>query len=191
MRFVALLRSTFWVAALLVCRPCLGQLPPERRDTTTDTSTATLAFGILKSLAGTWSGRVTTEPDNPAINGPIQVVMRVASRGNVLVHEIAPGGVPEPTLIYVEGNRLPLLHYCEAGNRPRLVVRRSSNQDSIQFDFLDISGSTSPLYLNQFVFTVISTDHHAEDWTFSLADGTRLRAHFDLIRAREGHRTGR
>jgi hypothetical protein len=29
--------------------------------------------------------------------------MRVASRGNVLVHEIAPGGVPEPTMIYLDG----------------------------------------------------------------------------------------
>ena len=48
----------------------------------------------------------TTNPPNPDIEGPIQVTLRVASRGNVLVHEIAPGGVPEPTMIYLADDRL-------------------------------------------------------------------------------------
>jgi len=39
----------------------------------------------LKRLAGTWTGRVTTDPRNPEIDGDIQVTMRVASRGNVLI----------------------------------------------------------------------------------------------------------
>ena len=65
-----------------------------------------MSFDALKSLAGTWTGPVTTDPPDPDIDGPIQVTMRVASRGNVLVHEIAPGGVPEPTMIYLEDNRL-------------------------------------------------------------------------------------
>jgi hypothetical protein len=60
-----------------------------------------ISFGALKSLAGTWTGPVTTDPPNPEIDGPIQVTMRVASRGNVVLHEIAPGGVPEPTMIYM------------------------------------------------------------------------------------------
>ena len=67
--------------------------------------------------------------------------MRVASRGSVLVHEIAPGGVPEPTMIYLEGDRLTLVHYCEAGNRPRLVARKSPDEKSVEFDFVDMSGS--------------------------------------------------
>jgi hypothetical protein len=33
--------------------------------------------------------------------------MRVASLGNVVVHEIAPGGLPEPTMIYLDDDRLP------------------------------------------------------------------------------------
>jgi hypothetical protein len=144
-----------------------------------------MSFRVLKSLAGTWNGRVTTDPANPDIEGPVQVTMRVASRGNVLVHEIAPGGVPEPTMIYLDGDRLTLIHYCEAGNRPRLAARRSPDPKSVEFDFLDISGSREPVYLNHFVFNVISTDHHTEDWTFVLPDGTHLRAHFDLTRAKE------
>jgi hypothetical protein len=147
---------------------------------------AQLSFGDLKVLAGTWTGQVTTDPPNPDINGPIQVTMRVASRGNVLVHEIAPGGVPEPTMIYLEDDRLTLVHYCEAGNRPRLVARKSSNPSSVSFDFVDISGSKSPAYLQHFTFAVITADQHTEDWTFMLPDNRVLHAHFDLRRVKEG-----
>jgi hypothetical protein len=150
------------------------------------TSDAQVSFAALKRLAGTWTGRVTTDPRNPEIDGAIQVTMRVASRGNVLVHEIAPGGVPEPTAIYLEGDRLTLVHYCEAGNRPRLVARKSPDHKAVEFDFVDISGSTRPAYLHGFVFTPITSDHHTEDWTFMLPGDKLLRAHFDLTRAKEG-----
>lgn len=149
------------------------------------TSDAQISFDALKRLAGTWTGRVTTDPRNPEIDGAIQVTMRVASRGNVLMHEIAPGGVPEPTVIYLEGDRLTLIHYCEAGNRPRMVARKSADQKTVGFDFVGISGSTTPAYLHNFVFTPITLDHHTEDWTFMLPGDKRLRAHFDLTRAKE------
>lgn len=147
-------------------------------------SDAQTSFGALKSLAGTWTGHVTTEPPNPEIDGPIQVTMSVASRGSALMHEIAPGGVPEPTMIYLEGDRLTLVHYCEAGNRPRLVARKSPDQKTVDFDFVDISGSTTPAYLHHFVFTIMNANHHTEDWTFMLPGDKTLHAHFDLKRAK-------
>jgi len=151
-------------------------------------SDAQVTFDDLKGLEGTWAGPVTTDPPNPEINGSIQVTMRVASRGNVIVHEIPPGGVPEPTMIYVEGDRLTLVHYCEAGNRPRLVARASSDPKTVDFDFVDISGSTAPAYLRRFSFAMIDANHHTEDWTFTLPGDKLLHAHFDLTRSKEGVR---
>jgi hypothetical protein len=110
--------------------------------------------------------------------------MRVTSRGNVLVHEIAPAGVPEPTMIYMDDARLTLVHYCEAGNRPRMVARKSPDPEVVAFDFVDISGSTMPVYMHDFVFTIIDANHHNEDWTFRLPGG-QLRAHFNLQRGGE------
>jgi len=162
-----------------------AQNPPPGQKAIPAKSDAQISFGALKNLAGTWTGRVTTDPPNPEIDGPIQVTMHVASSGNVLVHEIAPGGVPEPTMIYLEDDRLTLVHYCEAGNRPRMVARKSPDQKTVRFDFVDISGSTRPLYLHDFVFTIIDTDHHTEDWTFRLPRDQLLHAHFDLKRATE------
>jgi hypothetical protein len=148
-------------------------------------STASTSFRALKGLAGTWTGTVRTNPTNPDLDGPIQVTMRVASQGTALVHEIAPGGVPEPTVIYLEGDRLTLIHYCDAGNRPRLAARAATDPKTAIFEFVDISGSKSPLYLQQFVFNLVDADHHTEDWTFMLAGNRQLRAHFDLKRIRD------
>ena len=94
-----------------------------------------------------------------------------------------PGGTTEPTMIYLEDDRLTLVHDCEAGNRPRLVARKSPAGKSVEFDYVDISGSTNPVYLSHFVFRIIDADHHAEDWTFTLPGDKRLHAHFDLKRA--------
>ena len=170
---------------LSLCRLTFAQNPSSGQKATPAKSDTQISFDALKSLAGTWTGPVTTDPPNPEINGPIRVTMRVASRGNVLVHEIPPGGVPEPTMIYLDGDRLTLVHYCEAGNRPRMVARKSPDQKTVEFDFVDISGSTSPAYLHHFVFTIIDADHHIEDWTFMLPGDKLLHAHFDLKRAKE------
>jgi hypothetical protein len=166
-------------------RPARAQNPSSVQDTIPAKHDAQSPFGVLKGLAGTWTGSVTTDPHSPDIEGPIQVTMRVASRGSVLEHEIAPGGVPEPTLIYVEDDRLTLVHYCEAGNRPRLVARRSADPGTVDFEFAALSGSTKPVFLQHFVFTIVSADHHTEDWTFQLPDEKQLHAHFDLKRASE------
>ena len=171
------------VGLLSLCPPALARSSPPGHDTAPATSRARVSFGALKGLAGAWTGTVKTDPTNPDLDGPIQVTLRVASQGSLLVHEIAPGGVPEPTMIYLEGDRLTLVHYCDAGNRPRLVARDSTDSKIADFEFADISGSKSPLYLQRFVFTLVDPDHHTEDWTFLLADDQRLHAHFDLKRA--------
>ena len=173
------------VCVLSLCSLTSAQNPSPAQKPIPAKSDAQMSFGTLKGLAGRWAGAVTTDPHNPDIEGPIQVTMSAGSRGNVLVHEISPGGMPEPTMIYLEGDRLTLVHYCEAGNRPRMVARKSPDGKTVEFDFVDISGSTMPVYLNHFVFTILDADHHTEDWTFMLPDGNLLRAHFDLKRTKE------
>lgn len=178
-----LLCLVFLAATQSLCLSAHAQVPLQGKDTT---SNAAMSFRVLKTLEGTWNGQVTTDPANPDINGPIKVTMHVASRGNIILHEIAPGGMLEPTLIYLDSNRLTIIHYCEAGNRPRLVAGISSDQKRIEFEFVDVSGSREPVYLNHFIFNLIDGDNHSEDWTFTLADGSHLHAHFELRRTKDG-----
>jgi hypothetical protein len=177
------------VGLLLLCRPALAQDSVSVRDTTLAKSAARASFDALKGLAGTWIGAVRTEPTNPDLDGPIEVKMRVGSQGNALVHEIAPGGIPEPTLIYLDGDVLTLVHYCDAGNRPRMVGKVSPDGKTLEFEFLDLSGGNQYGHMHHAVFTFIDADHHIEDWTWMGPGDKPVRAHFDLQRTNAGSST--
>jgi hypothetical protein len=112
------------------------------------------------------------------------------SRGHTLVHELQEGGTPldpakyDPpvSMLYLDGEQLTLVHYCDAGNRPRMTGKMSPDGKSVEFDFKDISGN--PLYhMHHAVFTFIDANHHTEDWTFMMKDKP-IHAHFDLQRVK-------
>ncbi|SRR5258706_10580109 len=154
-------------------------------------SEAQNSFDTLKTLAGEWEGPVNV-PEVPEMsNGkPIHVSLRVTSRGHTLVHELQEAGTPlDPTkydhpvsMLYLDGEELNLVHYCDAGNRPRMTGKMSPDGKSVEFEFADISGN--PLYhMHHAVFTFIDANDHAEDWTFMMKDKP-IHAHFDLKRAK-------
>ena len=152
------------------------------------------SFDQLKTLAGTWQASVTTDPPMKDMgDGAVaQVSLRVTSRGNALVHEMyEPGKANDPThydhpvtMLYVDGDRLLLTHYCDAGNRPRMAARRSSDGKTLEFDLLEVSGSTAYGHMQHAVFTIIDSNHHTEDWTYMMPGDKPIRAHLDLKRAK-------
>ncbi len=143
------------------------------------------SFDAVKSLAGTWKGTLTTFPAASGYQGkPVDIRLRVTSSGNAILHEMnVPGQPDDPiTMLYVNGNRLYLRHYCDAGNRPRMVAHASPDGKTITFDLLDVSGSRRYGYMEHAVFTTIDAGHHTEDWTFLAPGNHPTRAHFDLHR---------
>jgi hypothetical protein len=152
------------------------------------------AFDKLKTLAGPWEGRVTTVPSEPSMGdmSVVDVSLRVTSRGNAMVHEMkAAGTADDPTrydhpvtMFYLDSDRLMLTHYCDAGNRPRMVAKLSPDGKTIEFDFLDVSGGTEYGHMYHAVFTLIDANHHTEDWTFIMPGDKPMRAHFDLQRTK-------
>lgn len=155
-------------------------------------SDAQKSFSVLKSLAGTWQGPASTEPKMSDEGGPVLVTMRVTSRGNALAHEMKdakasddPSKFDHPlTTFYLENDRLLLTHYCDAGNRPRMVARTSPDGKKVEFDFLDVSGSTQYGHMQHAVFTVIDENHHTEDWTYLMPGDKPMHAHLDLQRTK-------
>ena len=139
-------------------------------------SDAQKSFDKLKTLAGTWDGRVTTNPPQPDMGdgAASQISLRVTSRGNALVHEMKAAGTPDDptrydhpvTMFYLDNDHLLLTHYCDAGNRPRMMARTSPDGKTVEFDFLDVAGGTQYGHMHHVVFTLIDANHHTEDWTF-------------------------
>ena len=152
-------------------------------------SEAQKSFATMKSLAGEWEGPVNV-PEVPEMSGgkPLHVSMRVTSRGNTLVHELQEAGTPldatkydhPVTMLYVDGEQLTLIHYCDAGNRPRMTGKMSPDGKKVEFELKDISGSTEQ-HMHHSVFNIIDANHHTEDWTFMMRDKP-IHAHFDLHR---------
>ena len=154
-------------------------------------SAAQKSFDKLKTLAGSWEAHVTTVPPVAKMEGGlVQVTLRVTSRGNALVHEMTDPGKPDDptrydhpvTMLYLDSDRLLLTHYCDAGNRPRMVARTSPDGKTVEFDFVDVAGSTQYGHMHHAVFTLIDANHHIEDWTYMMPGDKPMHAHFDLHR---------
>ncbi|MDQ6699771.1 MAG: hypothetical protein M3Z36_06270 [Acidobacteriota bacterium] len=151
-------------------------------------SDAQRSFDKLKTLAGSWQGQVRTVPQEAAMEGKLmQVSFRVTSMGNTLMHEMTGAGRPDDpiTMLYLEGDRLLLTHYCDAGNRPRMAGKMSPDGKTVEFDFLDVAGDTQFGHMHHAVITFVDANHHTEDWTFMhKGEKPPVHAHFDLQRTK-------
>jgi hypothetical protein len=156
-------------------------------------SDAQMSFDQLKTLAGTWRGSMKITPSAPKMdNANLEITLRVTSRGNALVHEMQEPGTPlDPTkydhpvtMLYLDGDKLNLIHYCDAGNRPRMVARTSADGKKVEFDFADLSGGNQYGHMYHAVFTIIDADHHTEDWTYMMPGDKPMQAHADLVRVK-------
>ena len=155
-------------------------------------SEAQKSFDTLKTLGGEWEGSVTVVPEMKMPDGMSQlhVSMRVTSRGHAIVHELQAAGTPlDPakydhpvTMLFLDSDRLTLVHYCDAGNRPTMVGTASPDGKTVEFAFEGISGGTEHGHMHHAVFTTIDADHHTEDWTYMLPGDKPIQAHFDLHR---------
>ena len=156
-------------------------------DAATPQSDAQKSFDQLKTLAGSWEGHITTVPQQAEVEGKYALVsLRVTSMGNALMHEIKiEGRMDDPiTMLYLDGDRLLLTHYCDAGNRPRMVAKVSPEGKTVEFGFLDVVGSTRYGNMHDAVFTTIDVNHHTETWTWMDPEGKPVHVRFDLQRTK-------
>jgi hypothetical protein len=149
------------------------------------------SFTEMKTLAGQWRGHVTLDPPMKGMgDADLDVTMRVASRGNSIVHELQAADTPfDPakydhpiTMMYLDEDRLLLTHYCDAGNRPRMTGKLLPDGKTVEFSFLDVAGPLKHGHMNNAKFTVIDENHHIEDWWYLMPGDKLMHAHMVLER---------
>ena len=186
-------RSMFSVVLMSLSTLAVAQSDMHHDANKAAPSEAQKSFDTMKTFAGEWEGPVTVREMPGMLDGkPLHVSMRVTSRGNAVVHELQEANTPldaskydHPiTMLYVDGGQLNLIHYCDAGNRPHMTGKMSPDGKTIEFTFVDISGSTEPGHMEHAVFTFVDSNHHLEDWTFVEPGDKAMHAHFDLQRTK-------
>lgn len=133
--------------------------------TSFSTGNAQSSFALMKSLVGNWEGKTAT-------GDSVQVSYRLTAGDSALMSEIRGemGGDSEDmiTMIHMDGGRLLLTHYCQAGNQPRMKANASADGKSVRFDFFDATNLASPEagHMNSVTFTFVDAAHHTEEWRF-------------------------
>src|SRR5215831_11389897 len=132
-------------------------------------SDAQKSFDSLKTLGGDWESPVTVNPPMSEMSGGnvMHISLRVTSRGHAIVHEMQESGTPlDPkkydhhvTMLYLNNDQLNLVHYCDAGNRPHMLARKSADGKTVEFDFADMSGGNEFGHMYHALFTIVDADH--------------------------------
>lgn len=180
------------VVLMSLCVAAFAQTDPPK--TEAPQSEAQKSFDTLKTLAGNWDGSVSLDPPQTGMDmsKPLRISLRTTSRGHTLVHEMQEAGTPlDPTrydhpvtMLYMDSGRLTLVHYCDAGNRPRMTAKVSPDGKKVEFEFLDLSGGNEYGHMHHAVFTVVDENHHTEDWTYMMPGDKPVHAHFELQRTK-------
>jgi hypothetical protein len=131
---------------------------------TVDRAAAQAVFEKIKMLSGRWRGKSTRGWEEDS-------VAEVIAKGTVVTMRSAE---PDPdsammSVFQMDGGRLLLTHYCEAGNQPRLVATSvEENGRKITFTFLDGTNMASRNvgHMDKLVFTLLDENHFTEQWTW-------------------------
>lgn len=137
-------------------------------------SDAQKSLDKLKSMAGTWEGKMS---DGQSAT----VTYSVVSGGTTVMADATHESMV--TMFSVDGNRLLMTHYCAMGNQPRMAASLSPDGKTLEFTFVDATNLASPQagHMHHAVFNFIDPSHYTEDWTFT-QDGQSKTEHFDLHR---------
>ncbi len=165
MKIIRILTLTLLMCLLAPAAVVFGQdNPPKAGSAQSD---GKKAFEKLKTLTGSWRGTV--------MGMAVDVTIRLASSGTAILHEATADGKRPPnheiTMFYVDGDRLLATHFCDGGNRVRWEGKMSPDGKTIEFSFLDVTGSTRGGLAKDMVFTMFDADKHAIGLNFIMPDG--------------------
>ena len=125
---------------------------------------ARAAFERFKGLSGEWRGKSTRGWED-------RTGWRTIAGGSVVMQTSFDAHPNETmvTMIALDQGRLGLIHYCVAGNQPRLVATGfSPDGREITFTFRD--GGNLPTrdrgHMDQAVYRFIDTDRMTSRWTW-------------------------
>jgi hypothetical protein len=108
----------------------------------------TTAFDLLKGLAGKWaiqSGEKLLA---------IQMTYEVGSNGSIVKEEFGK----ELSVFYRDGSELSMIHFCNAGNQPRLkLMKESSSPVVLIFEAVETTNLAGPdaAHVQRIIYSIL------------------------------------
>lgn len=96
-----------------------------------------VVYERIKSLAGSWSGRM----EDPLSGPPVTVRYEVVSGGKAVIEYQNPGQSFEMVTVYfLADGKMQATHYCGAGNQPAYKIGRDSTDELLKLEFAGGTG---------------------------------------------------
>ena len=138
-------------------------------------------FERIRSLAGSWSGRM----EDPLAGDPVAVRFEVVSNGRAVIEFQNTGKSYEMTTVYFLANgKLHATHYSAAGNQPSWKLAKLSTPDVAMLEFDGGTGfdKAHDGHVHQGEIRFVSKDRIEERWDHFVGPKAQGSTHWFLDR---------
>lgn len=140
-------------------------------------------FERLRSLAGSWSGRM----DDPLAGDPVTVRYEVVSAGRAVIeHQKAGDSYEMVTVYFLADGRLHATHYCAAGNQPAWRLAKLSTPEVAMWEFTGGTGFDPDKdgHVHQGEIRFVSEDRIEHRWDHFIGAKAQGSTHWFLERVK-------
>jgi hypothetical protein len=130
------------------------------------------AFERLKKLEGRWSGPASWDQGGKKGNVDFNLTYRTTSGGKAVMETMFAGTPGEMvTMYFLEGDDLALVHYCSAGNQPKMKLDTPRDSNVLSFRCLGGTNMTEKdSHMHWARLELVDVDHLKGSWN-SMKDG--------------------
>jgi hypothetical protein len=124
------------------------------------------AFEKLKKLEGRWSGSATWDQRGKKSGVDFNITYRTTSGGKAIMETMFAGAPGEMvTMYFLEGDDLVLVHYCCAGNQPKMKLETPRDSNLLSFRCLGGTNMTEQdSHMHWARLELVDVDHLKGSW---------------------------
>jgi hypothetical protein len=155
------------IVALICCAICAGVA-----DNAATPKPSHPAFEKLKKLEGRWFGSATWDQVGKKSGVDFNITYRTTSGGKAVMETMFAGTPGEMvTMYFLEGDDLALVHYCSAGNQPKMKLDTPRDSNVLSFRCLGGTNMTEQdSHMHWVRLELVDADHLKGSWN-SMKDG--------------------
>jgi hypothetical protein len=142
------------------------------------------AFERLKKLEGRWSGPASWDQGCKKSGVDFNITYRTTSGGKAVMETMFAGTPGEMvTMYFLDGNDLALVHYCSAGNQPKMKLETQRDSNVLSFRCLGGTNMTeNDSHMHWVRLELIDVDHLKGSWNSMKAGKVEWVAEAELVR---------